>query len=153
MTSSRPVQLFEAGTRRGRSMEVAAGLVVALSLVPLIVYTEVGDAAWIVWADRAFWALFTVEYAARLVTARERVRYARSFYGIVDLLAVLSGVASLPALASVKLDFVAPTTTISPATKFLTVSEKVTVAVKAPAVVVPVTSVVIATVGAVLSTS
>ncbi|MXW94914.1 MAG: ion transporter [Acidimicrobiaceae bacterium] len=102
MTSSRPVQLFEAGTRRGRSMEVAAGLVVALSLVPLIVYTEVGDAAWIVWADRAFWALFTVEYAARLVTARERVRYARSFYGIVDLLAVLSGVASLPALASVK---------------------------------------------------
>ncbi len=33
--------------------------------------------------------LFTVEYVFRLISARSAVRYARSFYGIVDLLAVL----------------------------------------------------------------
>ena len=87
-------------------MEIAAGVVVALSLVPLIAYTTVSEsstaAAWIEWVDTAFWALFTVEYAARLVSAPDRARYVRSFYGIVDLLAVLSGVASVPGLASMK---------------------------------------------------
>ncbi len=33
--------------------------------------------------------LFTIEYVFRLISARSAVRYARSFYGIVDLLAVL----------------------------------------------------------------
>ncbi|MFC1629094.1 ion transporter [Gemmatimonadota bacterium] len=33
--------------------------------------------------------LFTIEYVFRLVSARNAVRYSRSFYGIVDLLAVL----------------------------------------------------------------
>ncbi|MBL7951809.1 MAG: ion transporter [Flavobacteriales bacterium] len=33
--------------------------------------------------------LFTVEYALRLWTARDRVRWAFSFYGVVDLLAIL----------------------------------------------------------------
>jgi len=106
MTSSRPVQLFDVGTRRGRSMEVAAGVVVVLSLVPLIAYTEVSEtstaATWVEWADRSFWALFSLEYAVRVVTAPDRGRYIRSFYGIVDLLAVLSGIASVPMLASVK---------------------------------------------------
>ncbi len=87
-------------------MEAAAGIVVVLSLVPLIAYTEVGEAGvaadWIEWADRAFWSLFAIEYAARLASAPDRVRYIRSFYGVVDLLAVLSGLASLPMLASVK---------------------------------------------------
>ncbi|MCY7319010.1 MAG: ion transporter [Ramlibacter sp.] len=36
-----------------------------------------------------FTALFTVEYLARLAAVRHQMRYARSFFGIVDLLAVL----------------------------------------------------------------
>lgn len=36
-----------------------------------------------------FTLLFTVEYAARLYSARDRRLYATSFYGVVDLLAVL----------------------------------------------------------------
>jgi voltage-gated potassium channel len=36
-----------------------------------------------------FTALFTVEYVARLVSVRRPLRYALSFFGIVDLLAVL----------------------------------------------------------------
>lgn len=33
--------------------------------------------------------LFTIEYAARLATVEDRWRYARSFYGVVDLLSIL----------------------------------------------------------------
>lgn len=40
-------------------------------------------------AEWAFTILFTIEYAARLATARRPVRYARSFFGIVDLISIL----------------------------------------------------------------
>jgi voltage-gated potassium channel len=40
-------------------------------------------------AEWFFTGLFTVEYLLRLWTARDRLRYARSFYGVVDLLSVL----------------------------------------------------------------
>jgi len=36
-----------------------------------------------------FTALFTIEYVTRLVAARNARRYARSFFGIIDLLAIL----------------------------------------------------------------
>ena len=39
-------------------------------------------------AEWSFTALFTVEYIARLISAKNTKRYARSFFGIVDLLAV-----------------------------------------------------------------
>ncbi|WP_419162020.1 ion transporter [Candidatus Palauibacter sp.] len=42
-----------------------------------------------------FTALFTVEYAFRLISAEKSTRYARSFFGIVDLLAVLPGFVGL----------------------------------------------------------
>lgn len=40
-------------------------------------------------AEWAFTILFTLEYVARLWTADRRLRYATSFYGVIDLLAVL----------------------------------------------------------------
>ncbi len=40
-------------------------------------------------AEWAFTGLFTLEYALRLWSARNRVAYARSFYGVIDLLAIL----------------------------------------------------------------
>ncbi|MEQ8820343.1 MAG: ion transporter [Sumerlaeia bacterium] len=42
-----------------------------------------------------FTALFSVEYGLRLWTARRRLRYARSFFGIVDLLSILPTYLSL----------------------------------------------------------
>jgi voltage-gated potassium channel len=42
-----------------------------------------------------FTALFTIEYALRVWAARERWAYVRSFYGIVDLLAILPSYVSL----------------------------------------------------------
>lgn len=40
-------------------------------------------------AEWFFTVLFTIEYLLRLWTSRNRAAYARSFYGVVDLLAVL----------------------------------------------------------------
>jgi voltage-gated potassium channel len=40
-------------------------------------------------AEWAFTALFTIEYALRLAVSRRPARYARSFFGIIDLLAIL----------------------------------------------------------------
>lgn len=40
-------------------------------------------------AEWAFTILFTIEYAARLYSARSRMRYARSFFGVIDLVAIL----------------------------------------------------------------
>ena len=40
-------------------------------------------------AEWAFTIIFTVEYALRLMCAKSSVRYARSFYGVIDLLAVV----------------------------------------------------------------
>lgn len=42
-----------------------------------------------------FTALFTVEYAARVWSARDRRRYVLSFYGLVDLIAVLPSYVAL----------------------------------------------------------
>jgi voltage-gated potassium channel len=46
-------------------------------------------------AEWAFTILFTIEYALRLAVVRSPLRYARSFYGIVDLLAILPTYLSL----------------------------------------------------------
>lgn len=40
-------------------------------------------------AEWVFTIMFTIEYLLRLWTARRRLAYARSFYGVVDLLSVL----------------------------------------------------------------
>ncbi|MFO7765723.1 MAG: ion transporter [Pelovirga sp.] len=46
-------------------------------------------------AEWAFTLLFTIEYLVRLMVIREPLQYARSFYGVVDLLAILPTYLSL----------------------------------------------------------
>ena len=45
--------------------------------------------AWLKALEWFFTLLFTVEYIARLLCVRHPLRYARSFFGIIDLLAIL----------------------------------------------------------------
>jgi len=85
--------IFEADTPAGKAFDVsllviivASVLVVVLESVPSV-RAEHGRAFWA--AEWTFTILFTVEYVLRLVSVRQPARYARSFFGIVDLLAVL----------------------------------------------------------------
>jgi voltage-gated potassium channel len=91
--------VFEADTPAGRAFDVA--LVAAiLAAVVCVVLESVRDlsegartALWV--AEWIFTALFTIEYVLRLVCVGQPLRYALSFFGLVDLLAVLPTYLSL----------------------------------------------------------
>ena len=84
--------IFESDTPAGRLFDkviVAAILVsVAIVIADSVPEWHARFQAWFEAAEWFFTALFTVEYLARLVSVRHQMRYARSFFGIVDLLAV-----------------------------------------------------------------
>lgn len=93
------VIIFEADTPAGKTFDVAL-LVAILASVGAVMLDSVASlradygpafdtAEWI------FTALFTVEYVLRLVSVPVPWHYARSFFGIVDLLAVLPTYMSL----------------------------------------------------------
>ena len=85
--------IFEADTRAGQLFDrwlialiLASVAVVVLDSVPAVgtrYATVLGVLEW------GFTLLFTAEYIARLLCVRHPLRYARSFFGVVDLLSVL----------------------------------------------------------------
>lgn len=87
------VIIFEADTPAGKLFDVLLFIVIITS-VALTMLQSVGpirDAhgTLLFSLNAACTGLFTIEYATRLWCARSTVRYARSFFGVVDLLAVL----------------------------------------------------------------
>lgn len=85
--------IFEADTRAGRAFDLSViALVlasVALVMLESVAAIKLSHGADLVWLEYLFTALFTLEYLLRLACVRHPWRYARSFYGLVDLLAVL----------------------------------------------------------------
>ena len=85
--------IFEADTRAGRAFDLAL-IVLVLASVLLVMLESVAaiklrHGAVMAGLEYLFTALFTLEYLLRLACVRHPWRYARSFYGVVDLLAVL----------------------------------------------------------------
>jgi voltage-gated potassium channel len=85
--------IFEADTRAGQLFDrwlivliLVSVAVVMLDSVPAISARFAGVLTALEWG---FTLLFTMEYLARLACVRHPTRYARSFFGIVDLLSVL----------------------------------------------------------------
>jgi voltage-gated potassium channel len=106
MTPDGAERLFNFDSRLGRTIEAASAVVVVVSLAVLVALTEAGEQttahSWLQRADNVIWVAFCAEYAARLVSARRPLRYVRSFYGIVDLLAALSGIPAVSFLQTAK---------------------------------------------------
>ena len=85
--------IFEADTPAGRTFDVvllwlivgsiAAVMLESVASVKATHGTSLRAAEWF------FTSLFSVEYALRLLAVRRPLHYARSFFGVVDLLAVL----------------------------------------------------------------
>jgi voltage-gated potassium channel len=93
------IVIFEAGTRAGKAFDVglivfilASVVLVMLDSVPAI-HARHGD--WLYVAEWAFTAVFAVEYGLRLWSIQNRWSYARSFYGVVDLMGILPMLLSL----------------------------------------------------------
>lgn len=85
--------IFGTETRAGRAFDLVLIASILTSVFILLLdsvnsyherYTE-----WFYAAEWFFTILFTLEYALRLYCAEQRQHYARSFFGIVDLLAIL----------------------------------------------------------------
>jgi len=85
--------IFEVDTPAGRAFDVALIVVIALSVIAVMLDSVQDVSArfgtFFKAAEWIFTILFSVEYALRLYSARNARGYAFSFFGIVDLLAVL----------------------------------------------------------------
>ena len=85
--------IFEADTPAGKAFDVALLWLIVLSVVTVIAESvpEWGATyrAQFELIEWGFTALFTVEYLLRLAVVKKPWRYARSFFGLVDLLAIL----------------------------------------------------------------
>jgi len=85
--------IFEADTRAGKAFDVLLLLAIVLSVATVVlesvqVYREAHGALFrgVEWF---FTLLFTLEYAVRIACVRRPARYVFSFFGVVDLLAIL----------------------------------------------------------------
>ena len=85
--------IFEADTRSGKLFDVVLLVTIVVSVV--VVMLESVEAIRVQWGgllrgiEWTITVLFTIEYLLRLICVRNRWRYATSFFGIVDLLAIL----------------------------------------------------------------
>lgn len=91
--------IFEADTPAGKAFDVALIVCILLSVAAVLlesiesVRARYGPALTI--AEWLFTGLFTVEYVLRLFCVKKPVQYAKSFFGVVDLLAIVPTYASL----------------------------------------------------------
>lgn len=91
--------IFEADTRGGKLFDVALFIAIMLSVAATILSSvesiQATVGSWLTAANWLVTVLFTIEYGLRLYCAKKPVRYARSFFGVVDLLAILPTYLSL----------------------------------------------------------
>jgi voltage-gated potassium channel len=93
------VVIFEADTPAGKIFDVALLVVIVASILTIMldsvtsIRSAHGEALNV--AEWIFTALFTIEYVLRLSCVPVAWHYARSFFGIVDLLAILPSYISL----------------------------------------------------------
>jgi voltage-gated potassium channel len=85
--------IFEADTRAGRLFDQVLIAVILVSVAVVVAdsvdHINARFHEGLTLAEWFFTLLFTLEYIARLICVRHPWRYALSFYGVVDLLAVL----------------------------------------------------------------
>lgn len=91
--------IFEADTPAGRAFDVSLLVAIVISLLVVILESIPSlDQRYGTWFYAAEWVLtvlFTIEYLLRLYSVRKPWLYARSFYGVVDLLSILPTYLSL----------------------------------------------------------
>jgi voltage-gated potassium channel len=85
--------IFESETRAGRRFDLVLITVILASVLVVVIDSVSSYAArygaTLTALEWTFTLLFTAEYAARLASVQRPLRYATSFFGIVDLMSVL----------------------------------------------------------------
>ncbi len=91
--------IFEADTKPAKAFDAILMAIILISIVLVIletikpVYEAYGNILYL--TEWIITILFTIEYFLRLFLARHASHYARSFYGIIDLMAILPTYISL----------------------------------------------------------
>ncbi len=85
--------IFEADTPGGRTFDVIL-LVLIVASVLLVMVESMSEirtryAGYLSALEWVVTILFSIEYVARLITAKSASRYARSFFGVIDFLSIL----------------------------------------------------------------
>ena len=109
------VVIFRHDTFGGRLFDVVLLTLILLSVLIVILESvpslRAAYGSYFRIAEWVFTGLFTIEYVARLISAKNARRYATSFFGIVDLLAIapiylsILLLSSTPSLSSVLCDY------------------------------------------------
>jgi len=85
--------IFEAETPEGKWFDIVLIICISLSVLTVMLDSvrsiRAGFGRFLYAAEWFFTILFTIEYILRLLCVRKPTRYAASFFGIVDLLAIL----------------------------------------------------------------
>ncbi len=85
--------IFEADTPAGKAFDVVLLLLIILSVIAVLLESVASIRSqygpWLRAFEWIVTVLFTVEYLLRLASVGRPLRYARSFFGIVDLLAIV----------------------------------------------------------------
>ncbi|GAB3988487.1 ion transporter [Spirosoma daeguense] len=85
--------VFEADTLAGRAFDISLLFLIVLSVVAVILESVPSvERSYGLFFERIEWVftiLFTVEYILRIISIRQPLRYIFSFFGLVDLLAIL----------------------------------------------------------------
>lgn len=85
--------IFEADTPAGKAFDIALLIAILLSVLVVMLDSvsdiKVSYTTLLITVEWVFTILFTIEYVLRLICVRKAHRYALSFFGIVDLLAIL----------------------------------------------------------------
>jgi len=91
--------IFEAHTPAGKAFDVSLIICILLSVLAVMLDSvaaiHVGYSDWLYAAEWFFTILFTIEYGLRLWCIQNTALYARSFYGIVDLMGIIPTYLSL----------------------------------------------------------
>jgi voltage-gated potassium channel len=93
------VIIFRADTPAGRAFDIALIVLIVASVITVMVESvasiRAGYGPLLRAIEWGFTALFTLEYLLRLICVRRPLRYATSFFGVIDLLAILPTYLSL----------------------------------------------------------
>jgi len=85
--------IFEADTRAGKWFDIALIICIVVSVITVMLNSvgsirdNIGPLLHMI--EWVITILFTIEYIFRLICVGRAIRYARSFYGIIDLIAIL----------------------------------------------------------------
>lgn len=91
--------IFEADTRAGKWFDVFLILAILLSVLVVMLDSVAAvnraHGRWLLMVEWGFTLLFTMEYLFRLICVKRPLKYATSFLGVVDLLAIMPTYVSL----------------------------------------------------------